>query len=127
VKRVFISLPSFWNDWIRSGLADSDLIVLETTLLRDTESGDLVRETGGIRKVRFARPGTGKSSGVRVFYLDLKSKEKLFFLAVIQKNEKENLSKSERNEFASLVKLLKEETNEPVQKDQSRPRRSDRV
>lgn len=109
MKRIFVSLPSFWNDWIDSGLSDAELATLEIYLLREPEAGDLVRETGGIRKIRFAKPGRGKSSGVRVFYLDIKNKNMLFFLAVIQKNEKENLSKSERNELASLAKLLKEE------------------
>jgi hypothetical protein len=108
VKRVFICLPSFWNDWIVAGLTDYELEILETYLLRDPNSGAVVRETAGIRKIRFAKPGKGKSSGVRVFYLDVKAKGKLYFLAVIQKNEEENLSKSDRNELAALVRILKE-------------------
>ena len=108
MKRVFVSLPSFWTDWTASGLSDDDLAVLETLLLRDSEAGNIVRETAGIRKIRFAKPGTGKSSGVRVFYLDLKSKGTLYFLAVIEKNDRENLAKSDRNELAALVRILKE-------------------
>lgn len=124
LKRVFVALPSFWNDWIDAGMTDFDLANLEFELLRDPNKGDLLQETGGIRKTRFARPGSGKSSGMRVFYLDLKSKQKIFLLAVIQKNEKSNLSKSERNEFATLVKFLKEETYESIQKTKTGPRRS---
>ena len=58
-----------------------------------------------------------------MFYLDVRAKEKLYWLAVIQKSEKGNLSKSERNELATLVKKLREETYEPVQKNQIKPRR----
>ena len=79
LKRVFITLPSFWNDWIASGLTDTQLADLEGLLLREPEAGELIRETGGIRKVRFARPGKGKSSGVRVFLLGRKMERKAFF------------------------------------------------
>jgi len=35
----------------------------------DPECGDLIRGTGGFRKVRVARKGMGKSGGARVVYI----------------------------------------------------------
>lgn len=40
-----------------------------TVLAADLECGDLIRGTGGFRKVRVARKGMGKSGGARVVYI----------------------------------------------------------
>jgi hypothetical protein len=32
------------------------------------EAGDVIPETGGVRKIRWSRPGTGKRGGTRVIY-----------------------------------------------------------
>ncbi|MEY3902537.1 MAG: hypothetical protein RL189_1843 [Pseudomonadota bacterium] len=123
MQRLFVTLKSFWSDWVRLDLNDDDLSDLEDELLESPEAGKLLRETGGVRKVRFARGGVGKRGGVRVFYLDFSELKKLYFLAVISKTESANLSKAERNELAALVRDLKGATqHEPLQKTQRRPR-----
>jgi len=70
------------------------------------KSGDIITGTGGIRKIRWVREGIGKSGGVRVIYYFHDKNIPLFILTVFAKNEKINLSKSERNELANLVKLI---------------------
>jgi len=69
-------------------------------------AGDIMEGTGGIRKIRWARGGRGKSSGVRVIYYYHDQRIPLYLLTVFGKNEKPNISKSERNELAKLVGLL---------------------
>ncbi len=68
--------------------------------------------TGGIRKLRWKRAGTGKSSGVRVIYYFYNENYPLFLLTVFGKSEKVNLSQAERNELAKLVRLLLESYGE---------------
>ena len=63
-----IRTKSFSKNWNRAGLDDDELEELETSLFKEPKSGDIIKETGGIRKVRWSRPGQGKSGGVRVFY-----------------------------------------------------------
>jgi hypothetical protein len=63
----------------------------------DPECGDLIRGTGGFRKVRVARQGMGKSGGARVVYIWRNQRFPVFLIAVFPKNEKENLSMAERN------------------------------
>jgi hypothetical protein len=63
----------------------------------DPECGDVIRGTGGFRKVRVARKGMGKSGGARVVYIWRNNKFPLFLITVFPKNEKENLSMAERN------------------------------
>ena len=64
--------------------------------------------TGGVRKLRWARSGSGKSGGIRVIYFFHNENMPLFLLTAFAKNEKENLSKAERSELAVLTRLLVE-------------------
>lgn len=73
------------------------------------KAGDLMRGTGGVRKLRWARSGRGKSAGVRVIYYYHSDALPLYLLTVFGKSEKANLSNAERNELASLVGMLKAE------------------
>lgn len=72
------------------------------------KAGDLMQGTGGIRKLRWARGGKGKSGGVRVIYYYHSERIPLYLLTVFGKGEKDNLTKAERNELAELVGVLKE-------------------
>lgn len=65
--------------------------------------GVVMKETGGIRKMRFAIGGRGKSGGVRVVFYYHSDSVPVFLLAVFAKNEKDNLSKAERNILATMV------------------------
>ena len=69
-------------------------------------SGDLMQGTGGIRKLRWAAQGKGKSGGVRVIYYYHNGTVPLFLLTVFGKGEKANLSKSERNDLSKFTALL---------------------
>jgi hypothetical protein len=62
--------------------------------------------TGGIRKLRWASGGKGKSGGTRVIYFYYNELIPLFLLTIFGKNGKINLSKAERNELAKLVNEL---------------------
>lgn len=68
--------------------------------------GDLIRNTGGVRKLRWARGGRGKSAGVRVIYYFHSERIPLYLLTVFAKNERNDLTQGERNELAKLVKIL---------------------
>lgn len=69
-------------------------------------AGDLMEGTGGVRKLRWARGGRGKSGGVRVIYYFHSDAMPLYLLTLFAKNERANLSKAERNELAELVGIL---------------------
>lgn len=71
------------------------------------KAGDLIQGTGGVRKLRWARSGRGKSGGVRVIYYFHSEALPLYLLTVFGKGEKADLSQAERNELAKLVQVLK--------------------
>ena len=61
---------------------------------------------GGIRKLRWARQGGGKSGGIRVIYYFHNESMRLYLLAAFGKNEKANLSAEEKQWLAKAVKDL---------------------
>ena len=109
MTRVFVELPSFRNAWKSMGLTDGDLRRLQEKLLADPQLGNVMQGTGGIRKMRFALENQGKSSSVRVIYVDFVIHEKLYLLTAYPKSEKDNLTKAERNELKKLVDILESE------------------
>jgi hypothetical protein len=68
-------------------------------LSADPHAGAVMQGTGGFRKLRVARQGTGKSGGARVVYIYRNTKYPLFLITVFAKNKKANLSKAERNKL----------------------------
>ena len=72
----------------------ADIVAL---IAAEPECGDLIRGTGGFRKVRVARKGMGKSGGARIVYIWRNERFPVFLIAAFPKNEKENLSMAERN------------------------------
>lgn len=69
-------------------------------------AGVLMEGTGGVRKLRWARQGRGKSGGVRVIYYFHSEAMPLYLLTLFAKNEQANLTHAERNELAGLVDTL---------------------
>lgn len=112
MTRTFVELPLFRSKWKALGLDDDDLKRLQEEMLLDPKTGDVIRNTGGIRKMRFAFEHRGKSGSVRVIYIDFEVYEKIYLLTAYSKNEKDNLSKAERNELRELVKVLENQLKE---------------
>jgi hypothetical protein len=70
------------------------------------KAGEVMQGTGGVRKLRWASKGKGKSGGSRIIYFFYNETIPMFLLTIFGKNEKINLSKAERNELSKLVKEL---------------------
>ena len=106
MQRTFIILPEFDKNWKSMGLSDEDLRRLENLILQDPEAGALMQGTGGLRKLRFAFENRGKSGSARVCYVDFVLRETVFLITAYPKNEKENLSKAERNNIRKVIECL---------------------
>ena len=76
--------PVYWTEEERGEFA--------AFLAAHPEAGDVVPESGGIRKVRWKRKGTGKSGGVRVVYFVLTQAQELVLLTLYAKSKTDNLS-----------------------------------
>lgn len=75
---------------------------------QDPHCGDVIPGTGGFRKVRIGIGDRGKSGGARVIYYFYNETAPVFLTSVFAKNEKQNLSKAERNELARVATTIVE-------------------
>jgi hypothetical protein len=82
---------------------------LITFLASNPYQGDEIPGTGGVRKVRFAAAGRGKSGGVRVIYYVLDGSMPLYALLVYGKNEQDNLTPDQKKAVTNLAAALKAE------------------
>jgi len=71
------------------------------------ESGDEIPGTGGVRKVRFAAKGKGKSGGVRVIYYFFDEENPLYAIFLYGKNEQADLSSEQKRQVAAFAATLK--------------------
>jgi hypothetical protein len=76
-------------------------------IARNPDAGDMIPETGGVRKVRWSREGAGKRGGVRVIYFYAHLGQPLYLLMVYAKSRKENLSAAEKRNVRGLAAVLR--------------------
>ena len=75
-------------------------------LAEHPSAGDMIQNTGGIRKIGWKRGESGKSGGVRVIYYFHSAFMPLYLLTIFGKNEKANISMAEKQALSKLVKEL---------------------
>ena len=87
-------------------LSDDEYAQLQGALIVDPEVGDLIKETGGLRKVRWSqqRRGKGKRSGVRVIYYWHSAGSLIYMLLAYSKDERDDLSAAQKKALTRLVK-----------------------
>jgi mRNA-degrading endonuclease RelE of RelBE toxin-antitoxin system len=72
-------------------LSEDEYLGLQSFLLQNPEAGKVVPGSGGIRKVRWAISGKGKSGGVRVIYFFKRQEDEIWLLTIYSKNEVQNI------------------------------------
>lgn len=73
-------------------LSDDELSRLQHYLNENPEAGDIIRESGGVRKLRWGAPGRGKRGALRIIYF-LRSKQgEIWLLTLYAKNRAESIS-----------------------------------
>ncbi len=78
-------------------------------IARNPESGDLIPDTGGIRKVRWGRQGSGKRGGARVIYFYYHPDAPLYLLLAYAKAEREDMTPDEKRKVRALAETIKEQ------------------
>ena len=86
----FIETTAF-TKYVYDYLSDDEYLGLQSFLLQYPESGKVVSGSGGVRKVRWAMAGKGKSGGVRVIYYFKRKDDEIWLLTIYSKNEVENI------------------------------------
>jgi hypothetical protein len=106
---IFLQMATFTKAWEHHGLSDEALRALEDEILLNPIAGNVIQGTGGLRKMRFAAPGSqrGKSSGFRVCYVDFSEFGFIFLVTIYTHNEKDNLSATEKRAAANFIETAR--------------------
>lgn len=104
--QTVVETPEFKRSAKELKLSTIEIAHIIDLLAVNPLSGDEIAGTGGARKVRVARPGTGKSGGYRVIYFFSGEFIPVFILSVFAKNQKINLTQGEKNTLKKVLKLL---------------------
>lgn len=100
VHYEFIETSAF-SAYLPDYLSDEEYTALQEHLCETPEAGDLVRGSGGVRKLRWARAGSGKSGGVRICYARTR-RGQILMLVIYAKSTRDSLS-------GHVLKALREE------------------
>jgi hypothetical protein len=106
--QTVLTTPTFERQVAAAGLTEDEVMKIVSAIASDPLAGDLIKGTGGARKVRFARPGVGKSGGFRTIHYFGGDDVPVFLLALIDKRERANLSQAERNALARTLPRIAE-------------------
>lgn len=107
----FVRFPAFVRDWDRLGLGDGALRALELEILRDPGRAPVIRGTGGLRKLRFTEPGSGrgKRGACRVCYTLFPEFGTIALVAIFDKGEASDLTRADQQAIAAMIKLYRAE------------------
>lgn len=97
----FIESPAF-ADRLPDYLTDREYADLQEYLCEYPEAGDRVRGSGGVRKLRWGRAGSGKSGGVRVCYYVRTRAGQMLMLVIYAKSARDSIP-------GQVLKALREE------------------
>ena len=88
-------------------MSDDELAALQADLVANPGAGDVIKGSGGARKVRVAAKGRGKRGGARVIYFFISKSMTVYLLLAYSKSEKDDLTPAEVKILRSLVSQLK--------------------
>lgn len=103
---VFIETKLF-TQLVKEYLSDEEYGELQQYIMKNPEIGKVIRGSGGVRKVRWAREGMGKSGGVRTIYYWAKARDQVYMLTMYSKSEKENIDKKILAQIAKELEDMK--------------------
>lgn len=104
-----VETPAFTARVKKLGLSAEELASIYDIYATDPDYGKVIRNTGGLRKGRVAKAGTGKSGGYRVFSFFADRDGPAFLLWTLDKSDDDTLTDEQEAAFKALTTLLKKE------------------
>jgi len=88
---------------VQALLTDEEYRELQAALIERPNAGAIMVGSGGLRKMRWGRPGKGKRGGLRVIYYWAVAQEQLLMLFVYPKSEQEDLTAQQLRILRQIV------------------------
>ncbi len=88
---------------IQKLISDEQYHLLQLQLSVRPETGDIIKGSGGFRKLRWSGSGRGKRGGIRVMYYYITEDEQIYMLYVYPKSKKDDLTSVQLKQLKQLV------------------------
>lgn len=99
---LFLETPIF-TKLVEQYLSDEEYRKLQGHLVLESDAGDVIRGSGGLRKIRWKQKGRGKRGGVRVIYYRKTALGQILMLYIYPKNVKDDLTPDQVKQLKQIV------------------------
>lgn len=103
IKMLFIE-TSIFTKLLPNYLTDDEYLGLQTYLMQKPDAGDLIKGASGVRKVRWAPTGVGKSGGLRAIYYWKKTDHEIWMITLYSKSERTSIPGHMLKQIAEAIK-----------------------
>ena len=103
---VVVETPTYLAAAQRAGIGEAVRSEIVAAVAGNPSLGELMVGSGGLRKFRFARPGTGKSGGFRILSYYISADFPVFLIGAFAKGDKANLTIAEKSAIAARLKTM---------------------
>ena len=83
--------------------SDEEYQKLQSFLIKRPHAGNLMRGTGGLRKIRWQFERKGKRGGLRIIYHWNSNEDKIHLITLYSKSEKMDLTRKERKTLKNML------------------------
>ncbi len=110
MEAIFIELPAF-ERYRAEYLSDDAYREFQNLLLASPTAGEVIKDSGGLRKIRFVdeRRGKGKRGGIRVIYYWWKTESEFYLFTLYDKDQASDLTKVQRQTLRYALERIKGE------------------
>jgi len=98
---IFVETSVFTSQ-LHELLSDDEYSEFQQFLVGDPLAGDVIKDTGGLRKVRWAAGGKGKRGGVRVIYYFVDEADQIRLLLIYKKGIQDDLTAAQRKQLKAI-------------------------
>lgn len=102
-------MPTFLRQAERQGMSAEEREAFVTYIAANPGAGELIKGSGGCRKVRFGGKGKGKSGAFRVITFFARENMPVFLITVYAKDRLKTLTNAQVNAMKLVVKAIAEE------------------
>lgn len=103
---MIIKETTIFTKIILEAIPDDNYRQLQKELIKNPDLGNIIKGSGGIRKIRWNMPEKGKRGGIRIIYYWIAAKDQIYMLYAYTKAKQENLTPDQLN---TLKKVVEEE------------------
>lgn len=101
-----VETPQFIRDAAAVGMSDAERKSFVDLVAASPQQGVEIQGSGGVRKIRVAGRGKGKSGGYRAIAAYFGTDVPVYLLALLSKGDRENFSNAEIAGFKAITTLI---------------------